>query len=267
VVTGVLGFYLGSATIDWTVFLHLVFGLWCTAAGAGGLNMVVERDIDARMHRTRLRPIPSGRVSPKEALIFSVAIFLLGFADLWLFVNVLTAGLALFTAAVYVSVYTPLKSRGSISTWVGAVPGAVPPVMGWAAASGALDLTALNLVGILYLWQFPHFLALAWLYREDYERVGFQLLPGKDRSGRTASHLMAAATVLLLPVTLLLATTGDAGFLYLAGALLAGVWLLRPVLSFVRQRSQQGARKVFLATITYLPILLALIVADRALNG
>lgn len=266
VVTGVLGLALASPQMDWSRLLHLVIGLWCTAGGAGALNMVIERNLDRMMRRTRGRPLPSGRVSTAEGLVFSIVLFALGFAELALFTSLATALLAVATLVLYGFVYTPLKRRGMLAVWIGAIPGAIPPVMGWAAYDGRIAAPALVLFGVLFLWQFPHFLALAWIYREDYLRAGFDFLPRNDHHGQRTARAMIAGAALLIPVTLLLQPLGAAGWLYSVGALSAGVWFLARTLRTLREPSTE-ARSVFFASIIYLPVLLAFIVVDRLLVG
>ncbi len=267
VVTGVLGFYLGSPAIDWWRFLHLVAGLFLTALGACASNMVIEHEIDRQMIRTRGRPIPSGRVSAREALAFSVGTFVVGFLELAVFVNLLTAALSFVTLLVYAFAYTPLKRRGPLATWVGAIPGAIPPVMGWTAATGQLEAPAWVLFGILFFWQLPHFLALAWIYREDYRRAGYRLLPGRDGTVRIAGLQMVLCCLALLKVSLLLVPYGGAGAIYALGALIAGGVFLYFATRVARGRGQREARRLFFASIAYLPVLLALIVVDRVLLG
>jgi protoheme IX farnesyltransferase len=213
-----------------------------------------------------VRPIPSGRLSVKEALVFSLVAFWLGFFDLLLFTNALTALLSLATALIYAFVYTPLKSRGPIAIWVGAVPGAIPPLMGWTAARGAIELPALVLFSILFVWQFPHFLALAWMYREDYQRAGFDFLPRRDLSGRATGRAILLGVAALLPATFALSMVGATGRVVLLGASALGLGFLALAFFAMRVPSQRGARAVFFASIVYLPLLLALIVAEKALS-
>jgi protoheme IX farnesyltransferase len=262
--TGVIGFYLASPAVSWARLAHLVAGLFATSAGAAGLNMVLERDLDSRMRRTRVRPIPSGRVSPKEALVFALIVFGAGFVELWGFANPLTALLALFTALVYAFIYTPLKPRGALAVWVGAIPGAIPPLMGWTAARGAVEAPALVLFGTLFAWQFPHFLALAWMYREDYLRAGFDFL-GQDRTGRRTGRAMVIGCVALLPVSLMLTVLDVSGWLVALGGGGCGIGFLWQAIRAMRRPSQLAARRVFFASIIYLPVFLVLIVIEKAL--
>lgn len=273
-ITGVLGYFLHAPTIDVATLLHLVVGLWCTSGGAGALNMVIERDLDRRMRRTQVRPIPSGRLRAGQALAFGVGLFTLGFVELWLFTHVHTALLALATLVLYVAVYTPLKARGPLAIAVGAIPGAIPPVMGWAAHDGSMGTPAWILFALLFAWQFPHFLALAWMYREDYARAGFDFLPRGDRGadelerlGRRTGYRMLIGALLLLPVTLALVPLGGAHALYGVGAAGLGVWFVARASRMVRAPGMASARATFFASIIYLPLLLAAIVLDRALLG
>lgn len=266
VVSAVLGFYLGSASlaaVDWARMLHLSLGTALTAGGACAANMFLERDIDARMRRTCMRPIPSGRVRPTEALLFSLGIFCLGCGELAIFTGAIPAALSIATFLVYAFVYTPMKRRGPIAIWIGAVPGAIPPVMGWAAARGALGFEGLILFGILFVWQFPHFLALAWMYREDYERAGLKLLPSRDPTGvRTATYIATGCAALLV-VSMMPAVVGMTGPVYAAGALVAGILFLWSGLRVADLRTTQRARSTFLASVAYLPFLLAIMLVDR----
>lgn len=261
VITGIFGFYLASAgllSIDGWRFLHLVSGMALTAAGACAANMYIERHLDAIMMRTRSRPIPSGRISPKEALIFSIAAFAAGFAQLFVFCGPIPALFSLFTLIVYAFVYTPMKKKGPIAIAIGAIPGAIPPVMGWAAVRGEVGTGGLALFAILFLWQFPHFLALAFMYRDDYARAGFRFLP-EPHTG-SAIGVGAALTVLAsaLPYAL-----GLAGTIYLAGAIASGAFFFWVCLRAARDLTASRARSAFLASVTYLPALLALMLIDR----
>jgi heme o synthase len=265
VITGIFGFYLASsglASIDGFRFLHLVIGMALTAAGACAANMYIERGLDAIMVRTRHRPIPSGRVSPREALIFSIAAFAIGFGELWIFCGAIPALLSLFTLAVYAFVYTPMKKRGPIAIAIGAIPGAIPPVMGWAAVRGELGVGGLSLFAVLFLWQFPHFLALAFMYRDDYARAGFRFLP-EPHTG-LAIAVGAALTVVASAGPFML---GLAGWVYLIGAVASGAFFFAICLRAALELSAARARSAFLASVTYLPALLALMLLDRVIGA
>lgn len=266
VITGILGFSLASPALDLWRLLWLCLGLYATSAGAAGMNMVLEEASDTRMVRTRTRPVPSGRLSANLALGFSVSLFFLGFILLFFLANPLTAGLAHLTGALYVLVYTPLKRFGPVAIWIGAIPGALPPVMGYAAAEGHLGVPAIALFFVLFLWQFPHFLALAWMYREDYRRGGFDFFGTHERPERRVVHTMLVMTVLLIVASLSLLPLGVAGWVYSVTAAGAGLWFLRSVLKLAAEPQTSAARRVFFASITYLPVLLIALVVDQFLS-
>ncbi len=249
------------------MFLHLVLGMALTAAGACSLNMYIERDIDRLMRRTRVRPIPSGRVSARGALAFSLGTFTVGVVELAVFCGPYPAILAAATLVIYAFIYTPMKRRGPISIWIGAIPGAIPPVMGYAAVTGEIGVPGLVLFAILFLWQFPHFLALAWMYEDDYARAGFHFLPeppGQQAGIRTARAIVLGCAALIV-ASVLPTALGMASWLYGVGAVLAGVVFLIPCLRAVIEQTHARARGAFLASVTYLPLLLALLVLDRVL--
>ena len=248
----------GVATPWGKIALALASACAATCA-SNAWNQAFDADID-RVNKP-FRPIPSGRMSAREGLIFALLIFALGFVELYVFTNLLTALLALATLAIYAFAYTPLKKKGPIATWVGAVPGALPPLMGWTAATGGVDAPALVLFAILFLWQLPHFLALAWIYRDDYGRAGLSLVPGP----RAMSIQMLAPALVLLPVSLLLVPIGAAGMFYGIGAAVAGVGFCAFAARAARRIGQREARQLFLASIVYLPIVLLFIAGDRFL--
>jgi protoheme IX farnesyltransferase len=243
--------------------LWALLGTALTAAGAMALNELAERQRDARMERTRHRPLPAGEISARTALVFGVASAAAGIVVLAVTVNRLTAVLGLAVVLLYTLVYTPLKTRSSACTLVGAVCGAIPPMMGWAAASGTLAFGAWLLAAIMFLWQIPHFLALAWLYREDYARGGFRVLAVSDPSGGATVLMANLYIAALLPVGAAAALAGVSGWISAAGAALLGGTLLTLGVRLARARSEQNARRLFLATLAYLPLVLALLVADR----
>ena len=246
-----------------TVLVATLLGTGLVSAGASVFNMLLERDSDALMVRTRLRPLPSGRLRPVEALAFGVAVTALGLGLLAWLCGSLAAAVALVTWLSYVFLYTPLKPVTSLATIVGAVPGALPPVIGWAAARGSLDLGAGILFAILFLWQIPHFLAIAWMYREDYARGGFPMLPVLDQQGRMTARQSFANAVALLLVSLLPTAVGLAGPWYLAGALLLGLAFVAAAFRLLRRRDVASARRLFLASVIYLPLLTSLLMIDR----
>lgn len=249
----------GGAKLLWTMI-----GTALAAFGANALNQWAEVRRDERMERTRRRPLPAGRLDPRQALLVAVGLSVGGPIVLGWGVNLLSAGLALLTSVLYVGVYTPLKTRTPLNTLVGAVVGAIPPMIGWVGAAGRLDTGAWILGAILFLWQIPHFLALAWMYREDYERGGFRMLPTVDPAGQLTGYVMVLYTLLLLPIGLLATLEGIAGWWYAGGSVLLGAWFTALVLHLYATRSRAAARRVFLASAMYLPLLLGLMVIDRA---
>jgi len=224
---------------------------------------VLERDLDALMRRTRSRPLPGQRLQPVEGLLFGSAITLAGLLLIVASSNLLAAAVALTTLLTYVALYTPLKRRTSFSTVIGAIPGALPPIIGWAAIAGELPIKAWTLFGIMFLWQLPHFLAIAWMYRDDYARAGFPMLPVIEPDGRSTGRQAVVYAAALVPLSLaprLMHMTGDA---YFAGALALGIAFLWLTLRFARSRAVQDARRVFFGSIVYLPLLWILMIADK----
>ena len=262
--TTLVGFYVGTrGPMDWWLMAHALAGTALLACGAAALNQLWEREHDARMPRTESRPLPSKRLTPSAVLVFGGACSIAGMVELALFVNLLTALLGAVTLASYLFVYTPLKRVTWLNTAIGAIPGALPPLMGWTAARNELTADGLSLFAILFFWQIPHFLAIAWLYREQYEKAGFVMLPSVDtdgsRTGRQAvSHTLGLLTVSLLPFALRLA-----GPAYLLGALVLGLLFLGCAILFSLQLSRARARQLFLASVLYLPLLLVVMVIDK----
>ncbi len=248
---------------NWAVLLHALAGTGLMASGTAALNQWYEHAADARMRRTAARPIPSGRVSPRRAFWFGVALSAAGFVELGVGANWLTAGLGLFTVLSYLLLYTPLKSRTPHSTSVGAIPGAMPPLMGYAAMHGALTAEAWTLYAILFLWQFPHFLAIAWMYREDYARGGMRMLPVVAPDGESTARGILISAALLVPVSLVPGALAMTGKVYLVGATLLGAAFVVAGARVVLNRSAARARHVLLASVAYLPALYALMVLDR----
>ena len=258
------GFYLGAgSSFDLARLFHAVLGAGLVAGGTGALNQVWERKVDARMRRTAGRPLPAGRMKLAPALVYGLLLALAGGSYLWVLVNPLAAMLAAATLAGYLFIYTPLKTRTSFCTWAGAVPGAMPPLIGWAAARGTLGAEAWALFAIQFLWQFPHFLAIAWLYREDYARAGVLVQPVADPSGRSTFRQMIITAVALLPVSLLPWLYGLGGTVYLAGAIALGLGYLGLSLWSVRRKSDQAFRVVIHGSILYLPALFLLLMYDK----
>ncbi len=250
---------------EWALLpiLHMLLGTGLIASGTAALNQWMEREADKLMRRTAQRPIPAGRLSASRALAFGIALSLAGFVELWLGLNLLTALLGAATLASYLFIYTPLKQRTPLSTLVGAFPGAMPPVIGYAAASGLLNQEAGILFLILFLWQFPHFLAIAWMYREDYARAGIVMLPVAQPSGEATARQMVLYSVALIPVSLMPSVMGMSGTWYLFGALAAGLWFLYHGVRVVMDRTTVRARQVLLASVLYLPLIYGLMLLDR----
>jgi heme o synthase len=263
-VTTAVGFVLASRpAFAWAGFAWTLLGTALAAAGVMSLNQAIEWRRDALMERTRTRPVPSGAVSPRQAAWFGSTIAGIGLVTLALRVNPLTALLGLAVVVLYVAVYTPLKTRSTLCTLAGAVCGAIPPMMGWSGAAGRLEFGAWILAFLLFVWQIPHFLALAWLYREDYVRGGFRMLPLVDPSGAITARVAVLYCVALLPVGYIATMAGMSGWIATFGALVCGGGLLLLGAQLERTRSNASARRLFLATLAYLPLLLALLVLDR----
>jgi protoheme IX farnesyltransferase len=250
-----------SRAAMWWVLLHTMIGTSLVAGGTSALNMVVERDVDALMHRTARRPLPAGRLSPVVATVFAWSIGALGIAELLRFVNATTAMLAAVTLLVYVYLYTPLKRRTPLATLVGAIPGALPIVGGWTASGAPLDARAGVLFAILFLWQLPHVLALSWIHREDYARAGLRMMSLDDVEGRATFRQATLDATALLPISLAPALLAMAGPTYFAVALALSVALIGLAAAGARTPSRTRARRLFLATLAYLPLLLGALVA------
>jgi protoheme IX farnesyltransferase len=264
VLTTVVGFYLGSpSSVDLVLLTHALAGTALLAAGAAVLNQFIERELDARMRRTAERPIPSGRITPTSALLVGAALSLLGLVWLLFQVNPLTALLGVATWTSYVAVYTPLKRITVLNTLVGAVPGALPPLMGWSAATDSISAPGWSLFGVLFFWQLPHFMAIAWLYRDEYQRAGFRMLSGADPDGARTAASAVRNTLALLGVSLFPFLFGLVGHWYLVGAVLLGGGFLAFAIQFARTLSPTAARRLFFASIVYLPVLLGLLVLDK----
>jgi protoheme IX farnesyltransferase len=262
-----VGFLCGIRAADhWTLLtlLHTIIGTALIASGTAALNQWYESDADAKMNRTRLRPIPSGRISSRQAFTFGVSLSVVGFLELWFGANLLTGLLGLFTMASYLLAYTPLKQRSRHSTTIGAIPGAMPPLIGFAAAAGTLTAEAWVLYVILFLWQFPHFYAIAWMYRDDYAKAGIQMLPVVEPDGESTARRILFFSLLLIPVSLLPKYIGGAGNLYFAGALALGLYFLYAGVRVMFDRTRVRARQVLLASVVYLPLLYGLLVLDRS---
>lgn len=258
------GFYLGSfGKFDWIRLLNTLIGTALAAGGTIALNQYIERDLDGKMRRTRLRPLPDGRLQPHRALIFGVAISVGGVLFLLLAVNALSSLLAAITVSSYIFLYTPLKRKTSLCTVVGAIPGALPPMGGWVAAQGSFSLEAWVLFAIMYFWQVPHSLAIAWLYRADYERAGLKLLPVIHPDGRSTGHQVVNNCLALIAVGLIPTLMGLAGSIYFFTALLLGIIFLWYGVSFAIFRSTVAARRLLLASYLYIPLQLGMMSFDK----
>jgi protoheme IX farnesyltransferase len=273
VMTAWTGYYFaayksGTTSLSWTLF-HALFGIALVSAGTAAFNEVIERDGDARMRRTANRPLPSKRMSLAHATIAASTMILGGTAYLWLTTNALAALLTLATSVVYLAVYTPLKRVSPICTFIGAFPGAMPPVLGWVAFRGRIDWEAILLFTILFLWQFPHFYSIAWLYREDYERASIRMLPVVYSDGKATAREIMVYSLALIPVSMMPAAIGMTGRLYLLGSMLLGIALLffgwrlaSKKLPASAAHSKAPARQLLQATVIYLPLLFALMMLN-----
>jgi len=263
--TGV-GYFFGldrTASLNWPLLIHTIVGTGLIASGTAALNQWWERESDKLMRRTAGRPLPMGLMTARRALWFGIALAVLGAAELWIWVNPLSSILGLFTLAAYLFVYTPMKSRTHLSTVVGALPGAVPPLMGYAASSGMLTREAWSLFFILFIWQFPHFLAIAWMYRDDYARAGIRMLPVVEPDGQSTSRQIILYASTLIPISLFPFLFGMSGKIYLVGALILGFWFLYTGVRVAFDRTNVRARAVLLASVIYLPAIYGLMVLDR----
>lgn len=264
VISTAVGFcYGGLSALNLITLLHALLGTALMAAGSATLNQWYERDLDAKMNRTRSRPIPSGAVPSRHALLFGISLSILGLFELWAFTNPLAAILGLSTSAGYLFAYTPLKRKGPICTTVGALPGAVPPLIGFAAANGHLSIEAWVLFGILFLWQFPHFHAIAWIYRKDYEQAGIRMLAVVHPYGNAFAVEILLTLFLLLPVTLAPTFLHMAGNIYFAVAFVLDLAFLYFGFQLSRERTVQRARRLLLASVIYVPALFAVLVFDN----
>ncbi len=264
VLTSAAGFYLGANKgFDATLFVNSMVGILLLAFGVATLNQVWEKDLDALMERTAKRPLPTQKMSSTEALVFGVSLCVVAEIYLAFLVNALTAILGLVVIVGYVLLYTPLKTRTSASTAVGALPGALPPLMGWTAATGEITLGAWVLFAILFFWQFPHFLAIAWMYREQYAKAGILMLPVVEPSGKITARQIVIFSILLLPVSLAPFFIGFAGLIYLIGASVLGAWFLWTSVQAARAKSVEKAKKLLLVSVIYIPLIFLLMVFDK----
>ena len=273
VLSALCGFYLGSTgELNIAHFIHTAIGTILLGGGAGAINQYIERLYDALMKRTERRPLPSGRLFPEEALLFGVILSLAGCAELTLFINGLTGFLGALTFCTYIFLYTPLKRVTPFSTIVGAVPGALPPMIGWAAARNGISVESWALFGILFCWQIPHFLSLAWMYKKDYARAGFRMLSVDDDDGKKTTRQIVVFTVILIPATLLSSYLGLTGLTYTIAALALGGIFLAIGFLFMRatylgsdahQHVNVYARRMFFASLLYLPLLMIVMSMDK----
>jgi protoheme IX farnesyltransferase len=264
VATSAAGYYLGGPrSADVVSMAQAVAGTALVAGGAAALNQLYERDTDALMRRTRLRPLPSGRVAPGDARVFGLALSVAGLVLLAARTNWLSASLALATLIIYLVIYTPMKLRTPLATLVGAIPGALPALIGWTASHGSIAYGGATLFAIVFLWQVPHFMAIAWLYRDDYGKAGFPMLPVIDPEGRRAGRQAVWYALALVPVSLVPAFVGIAGTVYFTSALVLGIAMLVLAVRFSATRSEASARALFFGSITYLPLIWIVMIANR----
>ena len=261
--TAAAGFCLGSApSIDYVRLLNMAIGIALLSSGIATLNQYLERDLDGLMRRTESRPLPSGKLAAHQALAFGLLLSVVATIYLAVLINPLSAALGVVTMASYLFLYTPLKTRTTLSTVLGAFPGAMPPFIGWVAARGEVSLEAWILFAILFLWQFPHFLAIAWMYRDDYGRAGIKMLPVVEPEGKVTGQQIISYTLLLVPVSLLPTLVNLAGAVYFIGALLLGAGLLYFSARAAVVKTTWQARQLLLASVLYLPVLFALMVLN-----
>ena len=262
--TTLAGFYAASqGAMNFALLVHTLIGTALVACGAAALNEWWERDLDAKMARTATRPIPAGELTPNTVLIAGGLMCIAGLIDLALLVNPLTSLLGAITMVSYVFIYTPLKTRTTLNTLVGAIPGALPPLMGWAAARDEISREGWALFAIIFFWQLPHFLAIAWLYRDEYSKAGFVMLPSRDPDGSRTGRQAVSHTLGLIPVSICPALFGVAGVIYFFGALLMGMAFLWCAIRFSRELTRTRAKQLFFASILYLPLIFGLMALDK----
>jgi len=264
VMTALGGAYLASgSTMPYLVLLHTFLGTLFVGGGAGALNQYIERDFDARMRRTENRPLPSGRIPERHALLFGVVLSVSGVLQLLLFTHAVAAFLAVATLVTYLFLYTPLKRVTPFATVVGGIPGALPPLIGWTAVTGDLSMGAWSLFFILFFWQMPHFLALGWMYRKDYARAGYRLMTVVDPSGEASSRQILIYCIALFPAAFMPTVVGMLGLVYFVGAAILSVAFLWLAIRLYRNRSNANAKALFFASLMYLSMLVALMIVDR----
>ena len=263
-----IGYFFGLPShawrdVNWLLLLHTILGTALIASGTAALNQWYERSADLKMRRTADRPLPSGRLVAGRALAFGIALAVAGFLELWLGVNLLSGLIGAFTLASYLFIYTPMKQRTWWSTTVGAIPGAMPPMIGYAAAAGAISQEAWVLAAILFLWQFPHFYSIAWMYKDDYARAGIQMLPVVEPDCRSTARQIVLYGLTLIPVSILPSMLGMTGRIYMIGALLLGLVYLYSGIRVALDRTLVRARGVLLTSVLYLPLIYGLMILDR----
>ncbi|MGI8810968.1 MAG: heme o synthase [Pyrinomonadaceae bacterium] len=264
VLTAAAGFYVAvKGAFDFVLFANSMIGITLLAFGVATLNQYIERDLDALMKRTAKRPLPLQKIAPVEALVFGVLQCAVAEVYLFALVNTLTATLGLVVIIGYVALYTPLKTRTSASTAIGAIPGALPPLMGWTAAANEVTMPALALFAMLFLWQFPHFFAIASMYREDYKKAGILMLPVVEDDGRLTARQIVVFAVMLFPVGLAPFFLGISGIVFLIGSAFLGGWFLVESIRTARARTPESARRLLMVSVIYLPLVFALLVVDR----
>lgn len=264
VLTAAAGFYLGTkGSFQIALFVNSMIGIALLAFGVSTLNQYIERQTDLLMERTENRPLPASKVSPLEALIFGSLLCVIAEIYLAILVNPLTAGFGLTVIVGYVFLYTPLKTRTSASTAIGAIPGAMPPLMGWTAAANETSIGAWAIFAMLFLWQFPHFLAIAWLYREQYAKAGILMLPVVEPSGKMTARQIVIFALMLLPISLAPFFIGMAGWIYLIGASLLGLWFLFESIKTAREKSNRSAKRLLMVSVLYLPLIYGLMVVNH----
>ena len=265
-ITSILGYYLGSdGKILWGNLIWLLIGTTFSAGGASVLNQYLERDQDKIMKRTSQRPIPSGIISPHNALFFGIILVIIGTIILVLEINLLTGFLSLLTAFMYVLIYTPMKRITWLNTSMGSIPGALPPIGGWAAATNSIDSGAWILFGILYLWQHPHFFAIAWMCKDDYEKAGFMMLPVIEPDGKRTTRQILWHLSLLFPISLLPVVIGMNGNIYLYGSLIITLYYFLSALPMLHDKSHKNASRILKASVLYLPVLMIIIIIDKGM--
>ncbi len=262
--TSAAGFYLGNrGAFDLMLFTNAMIGIVLLAFGVATLNQWLERSTDVLMDRTAKRPLPTGKVTPTEALAFGLILCVSAEIYLYFLVNPLTAVLGLSVIVGYVLLYTPLKTRTSASTAIGAIPGAMPPLMGWTSSANEISLGAWALFAFLFLWQFPHFLAIAWMYKDQYAKAGILMLPVVEPSGRITARQIVLFTIMMVPVSLAPFFLGFAGWIFLLAAALLGIWFLVESVRTARAKTPEMARRLLLVSVLYLPIIFAILVLDK----